>query len=307
MPVTPLSTPPIPANGDVYRAMFVWVTATASQDPLDTGRDQQALITFCGTQKVNLLYLNIRQYISLGSFNATKQTRIRNFLHAAHKSGIKVMALGGNLDWAVNQHWVGRNVLGELAQFNAMGASASHQFDGFCFDVEYWQDEATYPPATNLPGLCELVKNAKKVLGLGTMVGVFSTFAFKDNTGVRPTVLYNGKWAQDGEHLMDVCDFVVVGAYRNTAEENLGNGQPGQIQLMQPWYDYAVNNQNKVAALFCGTETIVVTPSYITYAGMTKAAMEAQQTLVSAAFSPTSNLAFHGIAVHSYDGWKAMS
>ena len=307
MPVTLLSTPPLPANGDVYRAMFVWVTATASQDPLDTDTDQQALLNFCGTQQVNLLYLSIRQYISSGRFNATKQTRLRSFLGAAHQSGIKVMALGGNLDWAVNQHWVGRHVLGELAQFNAMGASASHQFDGFCFDVEYWQDEATYPPATNLPGLCELVKSAKKVLGLGTLVGVFSAFAFKDNTGVRPTVLYNGKWAQDGEHLMDVCDFVVVGAYRNTAEENLGNGQPGQIQLMQPWYDYAVGNQNQVAALFCGTETTVVTPSYITYAGMTKAAMEAQQTLVSAAFSPPSNLAFHGIAVHSYDGWKAMS
>ena len=52
---------------------------------------------------------------------------------------------------------------------------------------------------------------------------------------------------------------------------------------------------------------MVVTPSYLTYAGTTKAAMEAQQTLVSAAFSSTSNLAFHWIAVHSYDGWKAMS
>ena len=40
---------------------------------------------------------------------------------------------------------------------------------------------------------------------------------------------------------------------------------------------------------------------------MTKTAMEAQQTLVSTAFSPPSNLIFHGIAVHSYDGWKAMS
>jgi hypothetical protein len=79
---------------------------------------------------------------------------------------------------------------------------------------------------------------------------------------------------------------------------------------MPPWYDYAVGNQNTVAALFCGTETKApsdVTPLYITYAGMTKAAMEAQQTLVSAAFSPTSNLAFHGIAVHSYDYWKAKS
>jgi hypothetical protein len=172
MPVTPLAAPPIPANGDVYRAMFVWVTATALQDPLNTDTDQQALLTFCGTQQVNLLYLSIRQYILSGRFDATKQARLRNFLDAAHQSGIKVMALGGNLDWAVNQHRVGRHVLGELAQFHAMGASASHQFDGFCFDVEYWQDEATYPPATNLPGLCELVKSAKMILGLGTLVGV---------------------------------------------------------------------------------------------------------------------------------------
>lgn len=306
MPVTPLSTPPIPVNGDVYRGMFVWVTATPSQDPLDTDNDQNALLSFCGTQKVNMLYLDIWQYISSGSFNSTKQARIRQFVDAAHKSGIKVFALAGSIDWGVNQHWVGRNILGELAQFNAMGASASQQFDGIMLDVEYWTDETTYPPSTNLPGLCELVKSAKKVLGNGCQVGCFTGFFLKDNTGARATITYNGKTAQDGEHLMDVCDLVVVGAYRNHASDN-GTDGPGQISLYQPWYDYAASNQGQVAALMCGAETINVSPAYVTYFGMSKAAMETEQTTVSAAFSPTANLVHFGAAIHSYDGWKAMS
>lgn len=304
MTVNPLPEPPTPPNGDVSRALFVWVApGPPDKDPLNTDAEQQALIDFCGAQKVSLLYLGVRQYITSG-FDKTKQARIRSFLDVAHRSGIRVLALGGNPDWGVKQHWVGHNVLRAVAQFNAIGTSPSHQFDGFCFDVEYWSDEATYPPNKNLPGLCELVKNAKKVLGPGATVGAFAAFNLKDNTHHRPNVLYNGKQAQDGEHLMDACDFVVVGAYRNSA--NPANGHDGQIQLMQPWYDYAVRNQNKVAALLCGTETIVVSPPYITYAGMTKAAMEAQQTAVSKAFSQGSDLAFHGIAVHDYYGWKAL-
>ena len=57
----------------------------------------------------------------------------------------------------------------------------------------------------------------------------------------------------------------------------------------------------------CGSETIDVSPAYVTYFGGTKATMEAEHTTISNLFRVTSNSTFVGQAVHSYDGWKAMS
>lgn len=310
MAVTPLSAPPIPYNSDVFRGLFIWVTATPSQDPLDTDNDQQAILTHCNNHKINVIFLDIWQYISTGSFNATKQGRIRQFLDVAHRSGIKVFALAGAVDWAVNQGWVGRNILQELANFNSMGQRQSDQFDGMIFDVEYWTDETNYPASTNLPGLMELVKSAKKILGDGKQVGVCAGWFLKDDGSggsPRPTVLYNGKNAQDGEHMMDVSDFVVVMSYRDHANDN-GTDGIGQISMLTPWRDYLTGSQQlDKAMLFGASETIDISPSYATYYGQTKTAMEAEHTLISTAFNGTSNLQWVGMAIHNYDGHKAMS
>ncbi|MGH7177017.1 MAG: hypothetical protein ACREJC_06540 [Tepidisphaeraceae bacterium] len=303
MAVTPLTNRPVPPNSNFARAMFVWVTATAAQDPLDTDTDQQSLINFCGTVGCNVIFLDIWQYLGGSNWTNAKRDKMRQFVDRAKRSGCKVYALCGNVDWAVNQAWVMKNIINPIAAFNAMAQDVSGCFDGVIFDVEYWTDEAGYPAVTNLPAFCDLVKATKATTNLE--VGCFAAFYLKDATGTRPDVSYAGKSAQDGEHMMDVCDFVVVGAYRNHAEDNSTDG-PGQIPLLQPWYDYA-SAQGKNFGLYCGSETISITPSYATYFGMTKAAMEAQHTLISSQFRTPINATFLGQCVHSYDGWKALT
>ena len=277
--------------------MFMWVTAQAAQDPLDTDNDQQAVMTHCGAVGCNVLFLDIWLYLCGSNWTSAKVTRMKQFLDLAHRSGIKVYALAGNVDWAQNQQWVMKNIIEPLCAYNALCQQASQQFDGIVLDVEYWQDEVTYPPAQHLPGLCDLVR-AIRTRGDGKLaVGVFAGWFLKDSTGSRPQIVYNGKSAQDGEHLMDAADFVVIGSYRNVAAD--------QIALAQPWYDYA-SQVGLNLGLYIGAETTNVQPATITYFGKTKSYMEQQFAAISSQFKVATNAAYVGISVHSYDGWKAM-
>jgi hypothetical protein len=301
MAVTPLTNRPVPPNSNFARAMFVWVGGTAQTDPLDTDNDQQAILNFLDDANVgcNTIFLDMWRYLGGGNWTNAKRDRMKLFLDAAHRSGAKVYALCGDLGWGTNQDWVMKNIVEPYMAYQAMCTKTSEQFDGFMLDVEYWADETTYPASTNLPGLCDLVLAMKRVTN--QPVGCFAAFFLKDDgtpETPRAAVTYNGKSAQDGEHLMDVCDFIAVGSYRDTAA--------AQIPLFQPWYDYAVQ-QGKNLGLYCGSETINIAPANITYFGQTKATMETEHAAISGTFKTTGNAVFLGQAVHSYDGWKAMT
>jgi hypothetical protein len=104
---------------------------------------------------------------------------------------------------------------------------------------------------------------------------------------------------------MDVVDFIVVGAYRDHAADGGAESGPGQIPLLQPWYDYA-SGQGKKCGLYCGSETINVSPSYMTYFGASRATMETEHAAIATQFAVSANSAFLGQAIHDYNGWKAM-
>lgn len=307
MAVTPLLNRPQPPNGVPHRGMFVWVGGTPATDPLDTDTDQQALINFLDDPHVGVNVLFLDMWRTLGGSNWTnaKRDRIHQFLDVAHRSGVKVYALAGNVDYGTNHAWVMDNIVEPLMASDAMATSPSKRFDGVLLDVEYWTDEVNYPPSTNLPGLCRLVR-AIKERAPHYAVGLFAAFFLKDGDGSMPPVSYNGKTAQDGEHMMEVSDFIVVGAYRDHASVGGAEIGPGQIALFQPWYDYA-KEHGKACGLYCGSETTNVTPDHITYFGTSKAAMEVEHITIANTFKSTENSAFLGQAIHSYDGFRAMS
>jgi hypothetical protein len=279
--------------------MWVWIPAQASQDPLDTDSAQQALLNFCGAHGINVLYLHIFRYLGSTNGSAHKTARMRQFVDTAHRSGIRVYAMGGNIDWGVNHPWVMSNIVEQLVAYQVMCPQKTQQFDGFMLDVEYWQDLANHPAATNLPGLCDLIKAIRSHTD-SLPVGCFAAFYLVSPE--RTPVAYNSSTKADGYHLMDVANFVVVGAYRNHAQDL--DGAPGQITLFQPWYDYA-SQQGKNIGLQCGSETIN-TQANITYYGATKALMEAQHTLIAHAFVSNTNSVFMGQSVHNYDGYRVM-
>jgi hypothetical protein len=279
--------------------MWVWIMAQANQGPLDPDSDQQALLIFCGANGINVLYLDIFRYLGSTNGSAHKTTRMRQFVDAAHKSGIRVYAMGGNIDWGVNHQWVMSNIVAQLVAYQVMCPQKTQQFDGFMLDVEYWQDPANHPAEINLPGLCDLIKAIRSRTD-GLPVGCFAAFYLAGPE--RTPVAYNCSTKADGYHLMDMANFAVVGAYRNHAQDL--DGAPGQITLFQPWYDYA-SQQGKNIGLQCGSETINAQAN-ITYYGSTKALMEAQHRLIAHAFVSNTNSVFMGQSVHNYDGYRVM-
>lgn len=299
MPVTPV-TPPIPQNSNVIRAMYNYLNP---DNTIDTDQHLQTLLNFCSSNGANVIFQDIYAYLGGSNWTSAKLTRMQTAVKYMHLSGIRVYAYSGNTDWGKNQQWVQKNIVYPLLKYQDI-ADGLQSFDGVHLDVEYWTDAGQQADVA-CPQLCDLGRNIKHTTGLP--VGCFAAFFLKDNTGSRPSFSYQGKTAQDGEFLMDNFDQVVVGAYRNHAQDN-GTDGPGQISLFQPWYDYE-NQAGKNVGLLCASECANISPAYTTYFGMTKTAMEAQHALISQNFiqSPTTQSVFLGQAVDSYQSWSVMS
>jgi hypothetical protein len=299
MAVTPVN-PPVPQNNNVLRAVYDYL----NPDNISTDQKLQAVLNFLSANGANLVFQDIYSYLGGANWNATKLARMQTALHYMHLSGIKVFAYAGNTDWGGNQQWVQKNIIYPLLKFQDLAPTITKRFDGFHLDVEYWTDPQLQASVV-CPQLCDLGRNIRKTLDLP--IGCFAAFFLKDNSGQRPAFPYQGKTAQDGEFLMDNFDQVVVGAYRNHAQDNVPDG-PGQISLFQPWYDYAVQVGRNIG-LLCGSECQDIQPPYTTYFGMTKAQMESEHALISAAFtpSPSPQSVFLGQAIDSYSAWAAMS
>lgn len=285
-PLSPLTTPPTAPHGNAHRSMWLW-----GKNTFDSDTEQQNIVNFCGTYGCDTIFADAYGFIGAANWDVTK---LKQFVKLCHDSGIRVFASWGNVDWGTNHAWVQQNIIRKYEAFQAVAAD-QEQFDGMVLDVEYWTDEGTYPPSTNLPGLLDLVKSIQQ---RDIICGLFSAFYLKDNTATRSAVSYDGKSAQDGEHMMDVADFTVVGAYRDTSS--------AQIDLFQAWYDYASAEGNSYG-LYCGSETTNVSPSYITYYGETKSTMETAHSAITTEFKVSDKSAFVGMSVHDYAGWSAMS
>lgn len=297
MALNTLTNKPVPPDSTVMRGMYLWVPA-APNNPLDTLAEQQTIITFCGTYYVNCIFLDIYRYLGGDNWSNNNVLVIRHFLEACHASGIQVHAVAGDVGYGTAQNWVMTNIVRPVSDFNAKARYSSQRFDGLHYDVEYWTDEVTYPPATNLPGLCDLMVATRRVCGPGFKVSCFSASHLKDNTATRTVVTYRGNDKQDGAHMMDVADFVVVATYADSGAN--------QITLFQPWYDYAsVAGVN--AQLFAASETTNVAPGSITYYGDTKTNMATAHAAIASAFRAGGNSVFLGQVVHDYVGWSAMT
>lgn len=274
--------------------MWLWGKTT-----FDSNNEQQNIVDFCGDNGCDTIFADAYGWIGNTSWDTSG---LKQFVKLCHDSGIRVYASWGNVDWGTNQAWVQEKIVRRYEAYQAV-ADAQQQFDGIVLDVEYWTDEGTYPASTNLPGLCDLMKSIQQ---RGIKCGLFAAFWLKDNTSTRANVTYAGKSAQDGEHMMDVADFVVVGAYRDHADFGGSESGPGQNELFQPWVDYATT-QGLVRGLYCGSETIDTSPAYVTYYGGSKATMETQQTDTSDTFTGTNESVWVGHAIHDYAGWNALS
>src|SRR5579864_3742455 len=62
---TPMTTQPIPPNGDSMRGMFVW------NDVVTTPAAQTQLLNFCLAKNVNVVYVAMYQFLALANSTPT--------------------------------------------------------------------------------------------------------------------------------------------------------------------------------------------------------------------------------------------
>jgi len=295
-------TTPTPPNDNLARSLFVWTANDGTtNDVLSTDTKMQSLLDHCSTHGINLVYLDMFSYLSLSNWTGERVKRVQLFNERAHQSGINVYSLSGNVDWGQNHKWVVENILLPLQRFQSM-STEQQRFDGNILDVEYWTDEATYPPADHLPGLLDLVRKFRDHLNIPS--GIFSAFGMMGGdggVGTRTSISYRGKSAQDGEHMMDHCDFIAIGCYWHSAT--------GQNDRFISWYNYAkdATDSGRNVSLFCTSETLDSVTDTQSYWQEGRSFMEGEHTTFSNTFFVVENSVFVGHAIHDYEHHSTMS
>lgn len=312
MSITPLSTPPTPPNGDLDRAMTVWINGAVgnANDPIKSDSAIQSLLNFCGNNGVNVVALDFWSYLGGGNWSSANASQVARAVHYLRASGISVLALCGNSDWGHNQYWVAQNVLKALQQFQQYCQSAQSgddMFDGVLFDVEYWT-QSGYTSVEPI-GLCDLMVAARRMLGIA--VGCTATQWLATSAAL--TITYGGATQYEGLCLVDCADYVWVMSLASTAAN--------QETMFGPWYTYASATgvgRNKGLWLGCETSSGLGSgQSYWTGASGAKSAMESQLSSISSNYKPASpsatNLSYLGAGVNAYyvpgtpSGWSQMS
>jgi hypothetical protein len=315
--------------------MFVWIPSPIGgiDDPLGTDNSQQKLLKFCSDNGVNVIFLDMYNYLGGATWSSANQVIVKKFIAVARASGIRVMALCGADDWAQKQSWVLTNIVRTIASFNAMSEApllafqkykkfppntnttikandvlyaineaismtyTGGAFDGVMLDVEYWTLDP-YDASTEVPGLCDLITAMRRILNIP--VGCFTTDKLMDPSQAQ-NVTYRGITQIEGQHLMDSASFVCVACYSNNSV--------AQIGMFNPWYLYA-SQSGRNCGLWCCSETgdDPSDPSGAsTYKGFAKTDMEANHTAISNNFTVPSNSVFRGQAIDPYSAYLQMS
>lgn len=292
---------PVPQNNNLDRAMFVWIPQVGgATDPLSSDANMNSLLSFCSSNGVNVIFLDIWVYLGGSNWSVAHAQTFQKFIHFAHASGIRVLALGGNTDWGHNQQWVMGNIVKNIAQYQAYCANNSTNgegfFDGVILDAEYW----TVGGYTNVEpaGMCNLMRAIRSILNIP--VGFAPTVWLADSTSAALSFSYNGVTQLEGFHLMDNADFCAV--------QNYYNNSTSQTSGFQNWYAYA-STSGKNLGLYCVslTDSGFGSSSYWTGLAGAKATMESNHTTISSTFTAAgTDASFRGQAIEQYSSYKNM-
>lgn len=297
---------PVPPNSNMDRAMFVWVPQVGgASDPMSSDSNMQSLLNFCSNNGVNVIFLDIWVYLGGSNWSTAHAQTFQKFIHYAHASGIRVMALGGNTDWGHNQQWVMNNITRHIAQYNAYcvnnSTNPNGQFDGVILDAEYWTVNG-YTSVEPI-GMCDLMNAMRSELRLP--IGFAPTEWLADSSSAALSVTYDGYTGLEGYILMQNADFCAVQCYSNSATTQEG--------YLQNWFNYASQTGLKLnLGLYCVSLTDSgqsAGTSYWTGSAGAKATMETNHTTISTYFtgSPNTNCSFKGQAIEQYSSYSQMT
>lgn len=288
----PYITAPKP---DIPRAVYAWAETEEldpGQDPLVTPTKRAALAQWCADRGVSVVFLDIRNYVMAPNATPSKLAKLRDMVARLSAVGCETYAMSFNLAWLAPGALAGveENLLQKIAEYNASSAE-NERFTGCHYDIEYWLEPAAsqYTPTEALTALKALMDSTRSITGLPC--GMFSAAGLINGT----TYTVGGFTGTQGEIMLRMCDHMVPAGYADDANT--------QISYVQRWVDRA--DPLGTCKIWCGTETIYIgQPLSETYYQSSRPEMEAQLAIVMEHFAGRPS--YEGIAVHSYDGWRAL-
>jgi hypothetical protein len=244
-----LMQPPIPPNGDLYRAFFVW-HFNQTDSILQSETYQQELINTCDKNGYNLIFLGVEPFLSPKGYSEANEIAVRNLIRALHQSGIEVHAVmgqGGTYGdpyarspngYGSNQGWAIENIIKPIQDYNSRAPDDS-KFNGFLLDNEYYNNGKNSYRLSETIGTFDLLRIAHQMLP-GLKIGHTPNWLLADEQHAY-YINYNGKNNMEGFHILDQCDYVVVQTYRNNPSL--------QISMFNPWLDYASRSGRQVGIM----------------------------------------------------------
>ncbi|MGG6310297.1 hypothetical protein [Paenibacillus macerans] len=280
---------PAHAENGLAKALWVWDFYEAASD----SNKITQLLQFLNEQDVNLLFIGTRKTLP------DQPTTYEELIRRAHEDGIRVFALAGRANWALEGHH--REALTELREVLAFNAARpASKFDGIQYDIE----PHTLPEYVSQRGSVSyqyiqvLKRIANEIAASGDHLEFNAAIPCWYATGENAVIVETGGERKPLSYfVLDIVDTVSIMAYRDTGER--------QIRASLAEADYAASLGKKI---YVGAETNppngYTIPYEITYYNKGKDYMNQQLSTVIQYYADHSG--FGGIAIHNYPAFKVL-
>lgn len=272
----------------------------------------QAAVNEAAAGGFNVIYTTVDEYLAIDVLPdgvaknrqvAAYKNSVNEFLTLASAQGIAVDAEAGWRDWAVpGNTWQPYEIMNFVSAYNAAARAAGKpQFRGVQYDIEpYLLPQYGTTAATEKPVLTQyaqlvdgLVRQDKRDgLPLGFDIPSFYTAS----AGATPQITVDGITNYPYNQILRLLNELPNGRILLMAYRNFAIGANGTIALSNDEVHLADGGRTK---MIVGQETGPVTPSYVTFYGLSKSALNTQVGYVNQAFA--SDGSFKGIAIDYLD------
>jgi hypothetical protein len=272
-----------------------------------------ALDSFCkdttfGKHTIKTLYLYADRYNGVCIIKDNPGL-YRDFIAWAHSQGYKVYALVGSSMYCAPMYAYDRYhdkavaLMENIINFN-ISSAANERFDGINVDIEpYGLPDWKSKPVVQVQFLNMLDKmiQRKNAAGINLAFGP-AVPRWLDESRECARIKWGGSTKWEGNHIQDICDYIVVMDYRDVAD-----GPSGIIRHGQGEIDYA-NIIGKPRSVLIGVETddcaSTGDPECVTFREEGRTSLETELAKVYSTWGGSAS--FGGCAIHHYDSFRAL-
>jgi hypothetical protein len=254
----------------------------------------------------NAIYVTIDDYLAISKLPASLSktqalaaydASVEKFIAYANQQGIAVDAESGARDWAQSANRVKPyTIMDYVIGYNSLHSA---KFRSIQYDVEpyllptYETDKSTVL-TEYVDFVAELVDRNTSNIGITMVIPHF----YGSSDGWTPSITFGGSTRSTFSHLLRELDkkpgnMLIEMSYRNYAQGSGGTIEISDGEMKE------IGATPRPTKMIIAQETGDVDPGYVTFYGMSKAALQEQVDIINSKYA--ANASFGGIAVHYLD------